>query len=151
MTTPVFMSTLRSTPSRCLPTTTSSFFATKSDRSAKRFKFRFKKAKPFLESSLIPRIVVTFYKQEKLKQRNLKVHEKMTYTTKINFKSKSVIRPDPSDDEEDKSDDEENRTVAVKEDPQFVLAVTRGQYPFSPISQIHTSVKLCAAYVVIVF
>ena len=53
----------------------------------------------------------------------------MTYTTKINFKSKSVIRPDPSDDEEDKSDDEENRTVAVKEDPQFVLAVTRGHYP----------------------
>ena len=37
-----------------------------------------------------------------------------------------MIRPADSDDEESQSDEDDGRAVAVKEDPQFTLAVTRG-------------------------
>ena len=65
-------------------------------------------------------------KQERIRQRKLKVHEKTTYATRINFKTASMIRPADSDDDKEKSDEDDGRAVAVKDDPQFTLAVTRG-------------------------
>lgn len=63
----------------------------------------------------------------------MKVHEKMTYATKVNHKTRGMIRPTESD--EDKLDEDEllggDKTVAVKEDPQFVIAVTRGSSSYS--------------------
>ena len=38
-----------------------------------------------------------------------------------------MIRPADSDDEQAASDEDEGRAVAVKDDPQFTLAVTRGR------------------------
>jgi len=58
----------------------------------------------------------------------MKVHEKMTYATKVNHKTRAMIRP-LEDEEEGKSEGDGlagDKTVAVKEDPQFVIAVTRG-------------------------
>lgn len=59
----------------------------------------------------------------------MRVHEKMTYATKINHKTREMIRPAES--EEDKSDEDDitggDKAVAVKEDPQFVIAVTKGK------------------------
>ena len=39
-----------------------------------------------------------------------------------------MIRPVDSDDEQSQSDEDDGRAVAVKEDPQFTLAVTRGLF-----------------------
>ena len=66
--------------------------------------------------------------QERIRQRHLKIHEKTTYTTRINFKTPSTIRPADSDDSDEKKDDEEDdgKGVTVKDDPQFTIAVTRG-------------------------
>lgn len=52
----------------------------------------------------------------------------MTYAAKINHKTRSMIRPTGSDEEKTEDDDllAGDKTVAVKEDPQFVIAVTRG-------------------------
>ena len=68
--------------------------------------------------------------QERIRQRNLKVHEKTTYATRINFKTASMIRPADSDEEEKKEEEDDGKAVAVKDDPQFTLAVTRGQHQF---------------------
>lgn len=38
-----------------------------------------------------------------------------------------MIRPADSDEEEKKEEEDDGKTVAVKDDPQFTLAVTRGQ------------------------
>ena len=46
----------------------------------------------------------------------------------MNFKTASMIRPVDSDDEQSQSDEDDGRAVAVKEDPQFTLAVTRGLF-----------------------
>ena len=54
------------------------------------------------------------------------MQEKTTYATRVNFKTASMIRPADSDDEQDKSDEDDGKSVAVKDDPQFTLAVTRG-------------------------
>ncbi|XP_074644117.1 cilia- and flagella-associated protein 100-like isoform X2 [Tubulanus polymorphus] len=68
-------------------------------------------------------------KQERIKQRHLKVHEKTTYAAKVNFRTASMIRPADSDDEKEKDDDdEEEKALAVKDDPQFTLAVTRDRH-----------------------
>ena len=66
-------------------------------------------------------------KQERIKQRNLRVHEKTTYATRVNFKTAQMIHPADSDDDQADSDEDEGRAVAVKDDPQFTLAVTRGK------------------------
>ncbi len=39
-----------------------------------------------------------------------------------------MIRPADSDEEKEKSDEDDGKAVAVKDDPQFTLAVTRGQH-----------------------
>lgn len=65
-------------------------------------------------------------KQERLRQRDLKVHEKTTYASKVNFKTASMIKPTDSDDEEGEEDSD--KAVAVKDDPQFTIAVTRDRH-----------------------
>ena len=39
-----------------------------------------------------------------------------------------MIKPADSDEEKEKSDEDDGKAVAVKEDPEFTLAVTRGVY-----------------------
>ncbi|XP_045165037.1 cilia- and flagella-associated protein 100-like isoform X3 [Mercenaria mercenaria] len=65
-------------------------------------------------------------KQERLRQRDLKVHEKTTYASKVNFKTAQMIKPTDSDEEKD--DEETDKAVAVKDDPQFTIAVTRDRH-----------------------
>lgn len=61
----------------------------------------------------------------------MKVHEKMTYAAKVNHKTRQMIRPTDSDDELAALEDSpggDKAAVAVKEDPQFVIAVTRDRH-----------------------
>ena len=61
----------------------------------------------------------------------MKVHEKMTYAAKVNHKTRAMIRPADSDEEQaaiDEAPAGDKAAVAVKDDPQFVIAVTRGMY-----------------------
>ena len=62
----------------------------------------------------------------------MKVHEKMTYAAKVNHKTRQMIRPSESDDEQPAIEDAptggDKAAVAVKEDPQFVIAVTRDRH-----------------------
>jgi MarR-like DNA-binding transcriptional regulator SgrR of sgrS sRNA len=67
-------------------------------------------------------------KQERIRQRSLKVHEKTTYASRVNFRTASMIRPADSDEERQMSDDDEEKALAVKDDPQFTLAVTRDRH-----------------------
>ena len=64
--------------------------------------------------------------QERIRQRKLHVHEKSTYASRVNFRTASMIHPAESDDEDEKEEDTD-KAVAVKDDPQFTIAVTRGE------------------------
>ena len=55
------------------------------------------------------------------------MHEKTTYASRVNFRTASMIHPAESDDDEDK-EEEMDKAVAVKDDPQFTIAVTRGKH-----------------------
>ncbi|XP_033647144.1 cilia- and flagella-associated protein 100-like isoform X2 [Asterias rubens] len=68
-------------------------------------------------------------KAERVKQRGLKVHEKTTYSSRVNALRSSMRKPlaDIEADEE-KSDDADDKAVAVKDDPTFTLAVTRDRH-----------------------
>nr|XP_054750481.1 cilia- and flagella-associated protein 100-like isoform X2 [Lytechinus pictus] len=67
-------------------------------------------------------------KAERIKQRGLKVHEKTTYTSRVNALRASMRRPlDELDAEEDDEAGDE-KALAVKDDPSFTIAVTRGIY-----------------------
>ena len=79
--------------------------------------------------------------QERSKQRNLRVHEKTTYATRINFKTASMIKPADSDEEKDK-DEDSDKAMAVKDDPQFTLAVTRGKEQYVIISYAYVDLVL---------
>lgn len=59
-----------------------------------------------------------------MRQRELKVHEKTTYASRVCFRPATLIHPPESD-----SDDEieSDKAVAVKDDPQFTIAITRGK------------------------
>ena len=80
--------------------------------------------------SIVCDIIGRLYKQtciilqERERQRNLKVHEKTTYATQVNCRTAQMIRPADSDDDEE--DEDMDKAVAVKDDPQFTIAVTRG-------------------------
>ncbi|XP_064605525.1 LOW QUALITY PROTEIN: cilia- and flagella-associated protein 100-like [Liolophura sinensis] len=65
-------------------------------------------------------------KQERVRQRQLKVHEKTTYASKINFRTAGMIHP--ADSEEDEKEEDSDKAVAVKDDPQFTIAVTRDRH-----------------------
>lgn len=64
-------------------------------------------------------------KQERLRQRSLKVHEKTTYASRVNFRTAAMIHPQESESEEEEEND---KAVAVKDDPQFTIAVTRDRH-----------------------
>ncbi|KAK7102985.1 cilia- and flagella-associated protein 100-like [Littorina saxatilis] len=66
-------------------------------------------------------------KQERMRQRKLHVHEKTTYASRVNFRTASMIHPAESDDEVEK-EEETDKAVAVKDDPQFTIAVTRDRH-----------------------
>lgn len=70
-------------------------------------------------------------KQERIQQRSLKVHEKTTYTSRVNAKTAAMrkIGDDNEDDfvEEEKKKDKDG-VIAVKDDPQFTLAITRDRH-----------------------
>ncbi|BFZ08075.1 hypothetical protein BsWGS_11113 [Bradybaena similaris] len=59
---------------------------------------------------------------ERLRQHSLKVHEKSTYASRINFRPISIICPPDSESEEEEVTD---KAVAVKDDPKFTLDVTK--------------------------
>ncbi|XP_059171790.1 cilia- and flagella-associated protein 100-like [Physella acuta] len=63
--------------------------------------------------------------EERMRQRELKVHEKTTYASRVCFRPASLIHPPESD-----SDDEveSDKAVAVKDDPQFTIAITRDRH-----------------------
>ncbi|XP_031571792.1 cilia- and flagella-associated protein 100-like [Actinia tenebrosa] len=69
-------------------------------------------------------------KEERIQQRKLKVHEKTTYTTRVNAKTAAMRKiAHESDDEvveEEKKD--KDGAIAVKDDPQFTLAITRDRH-----------------------
>ncbi|RMX58693.1 hypothetical protein pdam_00009492 [Pocillopora damicornis] len=68
---------------------------------------------------------------ERIQQRSLKVHEKTTYTSRVNAKTAAMrkIGDDNEDDfvEEEKKKDKDG-VIAVKDDPQFTLAITRDRH-----------------------
>ncbi|KAL8558193.1 hypothetical protein ACOMHN_036282 [Nucella lapillus] len=66
-------------------------------------------------------------KQERIRQRKLHVHEKTTYASRVNFRTTSMIHPADSEDEEEE-EEETDKAVAVKDDPQFTIAVTRDRH-----------------------
>ena len=67
--------------------------------------------------------------QERIQQRSLKVHEKTTYTSRVNAKTAAMRKiGDEIEDEffEEEIKKEKDGVIAVKDDPQFTLAITRG-------------------------
>ena len=54
-----------------------------------------------------------------------KVHEKTTYNYRINARTKSMIRP-AGDDLSDENDSNDEEAMVLKDDPDFVLATTKG-------------------------
>ncbi|XP_020619438.1 cilia- and flagella-associated protein 100-like [Orbicella faveolata] len=70
-------------------------------------------------------------KQERVQQRSLKVHEKTTYTSRVNAKTAAMRKiADEGDDEfvEEEKKKEKDGVIAVKDDPQFTLAITRDRH-----------------------
>lgn len=74
---------------------------------------------------------VVYFLQEREAQRKQKVHEKTTYTYRINARTKSMIRPagDTDDDLSNENDSNDEEAMVLKDDPDFVLATTKGWCP----------------------
>jgi len=68
-------------------------------------------------------------KEERTVQMQQKVHEKSTYTSRVNARTKAMIRPagDTDDDLTDEEADGEE-TMALKDDPDFVLSTTKDRH-----------------------
>ncbi|XP_032241554.2 cilia- and flagella-associated protein 100 [Nematostella vectensis] len=68
--------------------------------------------------------------QERVKQRNLKVHEKSTYTSRVNAKTAAMRRIGEASDDEDIDEEKKDKdgAIAVKDDPGFTLAITRDRH-----------------------
>lgn len=66
-------------------------------------------------------------KKERETQRDLKVHQKTTYTSRVNARTKSMIKPAADLEEEEAVEEEVDKegVWTVKEDPQYVLTTTR--------------------------
>lgn len=70
-------------------------------------------------------------KQERVQQRSLKVHEKTTYASRVNAKTAAMRKiADEDEDEfvEEEKKKEKDGVIAVKDDPQFTLAITRDRH-----------------------
>ncbi|KAK2571476.1 Cilia- and flagella-associated protein 100 [Acropora cervicornis] len=68
---------------------------------------------------------------ERVQQRSLKVHEKTTYTSRVNAKTAAMRKiGGESEDEffEEEIKKEKDGVIAVKDDPQFTLAITRDRH-----------------------
>ena len=67
------------------------------------------------------------------------MHEKTTYTSRVNAKTAAMrkIGDDNEDDfvEEEKKKDKDG-VIAVKDDPQFTLAITRGRFLVFDLEQL---------------
>lgn len=69
-------------------------------------------------------------KEERQKHLKLKVYEKTTYTSRVNARTKAMIRP-AGDTDDDLSEDEgenEDGTIVMKDDPDFVLSTTKDRH-----------------------
>lgn len=66
-------------------------------------------------------------KLERKRQKKLKVHEKTTYTTRINAKTSAMIRPADVFEEKECLEEDDGKAMTVKDDPDFTLSVTRGK------------------------
>ena len=66
-------------------------------------------------------------KQERETQRELKVHQKTTYASRVNARTKAMIKPAADVEEQVLFEEEKEKEGAwtVKDDPQFVLTTTR--------------------------
>ncbi|XP_057297161.1 cilia- and flagella-associated protein 100-like [Hydractinia symbiolongicarpus] len=69
-------------------------------------------------------------KIEREVQKKQKVHEKTTYTYRINARTKAMIRPagDTDNDLTDEEDKEKDGTMILKDDPGFVLSTTKDRH-----------------------
>ncbi|PIK37026.1 putative coiled-coil domain-containing protein [Apostichopus japonicus] len=68
-------------------------------------------------------------KAERIKQRDLRVHEKSTYTSRVNAMRAALRKPlQEIDDDVDMEEEMDDKTLAVKDDPTFTLAVTRDRH-----------------------
>lgn len=76
--------------------------------------------------------LVVYFLQEREVQWKQKVHEKTTYNYRVNARTKSMIRPagDTDDDLSDENDSNDEEAMVLKDDPDFVLATTKGQSRF---------------------
>ena len=76
--------------------------------------------------------LVVYFLQEREVQWKQKVHEKTTYNYRINARTKSMIRlaGDTDDDLSDENDSNDEEAMVLKDDPDFVLATTKGQSRF---------------------
>lgn len=68
-------------------------------------------------------------KEERSVQMQQKVHEKSTYTSRVNARTKAMIRP-AGDTDDDLTDEEQDgeETMALKDDPDFVLSTTKDRH-----------------------
>ncbi|XP_066912759.1 cilia- and flagella-associated protein 100-like [Clytia hemisphaerica] len=68
-------------------------------------------------------------KQERQEQLKLKVHEKTTYTSRVNARTKAMIRPAGDTDDDLSGEDENNDgTMVIRDDPDFVLSTTKDRH-----------------------
>ncbi|KAK3737753.1 hypothetical protein QZH41_017217, partial [Actinostola sp. cb2023] len=69
-------------------------------------------------------------KEERVQQRNLKVHEKTTYTSRVNAKTAAMRKIGQTGDDEIVEEEKKDKdgAIAVKDDPQFTLAITRDRH-----------------------
>jgi len=67
-------------------------------------------------------------KKEREAQQQQRVHEKTTYTSRINARTKAMIRPAGEDDDFLNVKEESGSTSVLKDDPNFVLATTRDRH-----------------------
>lgn len=56
------------------------------------------------------------------------MHEKTTYASRMNARTKAMIRPagDTDDDISPEEDEQNDGVLAMKDDPEFVLSTTKG-------------------------
>lgn len=75
------------------------------------------------------------------------MHEKTTYTSRVNTKTAAMRKiADDSEDEfvEEEKKKEKDGVIAVKDDPQFTLAITRGRQKYTCNTYIYiTSYLVC--------
>ena len=72
------------------------------------------------------------FSQERDVQRKQKVHEKTTYTYRINARTKSMIRPAGDTDDDLSADEDSNDEGAMVLKDDFVLTTTKGLKSFRP-------------------